>query len=243
MDTPEEDVNIKTKMASFEQELQRLLKFDNLEKPVQRHLKQVYGCLAGCMLLAAAGAYVYMAIIKFGLLTLIGSLGCMLALHMTPHNAAYLKMRLACLAGFGFFSGMSLGPALDLAVRVDPSVIPTAFLGTSVIFICFSLASLLSNERKFLYLGGFLMSGLSWMLMLGFMNIFFRSQMIFQVNLYAGLVIMCGFVLYDTQLIVEKKRRGDDDYVWHCVDLFVDFINIFRRLLIILSQKEENKKR
>ena len=25
---------------------------------------------------------------------------------------------------------------------------------------------------------------------------------------------MCGFVLYDTQLIVEKRRRGDDDYIW-----------------------------
>ena len=147
------------------------------------------------------------------------------------------------LSAFAFFSGMSLGPLLDMAVRIEPSIVPTAFLGTSVIFICFSLASLLSRDRKFLYLGGILMSALSWMLMLGLMNIFLGSRLIFQLNLYGGLVVMCGFVLYDTQLIVEKRRRGDQDFIWHCVDLFIDFINIFRRLLIILAQKEEGKKK
>ena len=35
-----------------------------------------------------------------------------------------------------------------------------------------------------------------------------------QVNLYLGLFVFCAFVLYDTQLIVEKRRRGDDDYIW-----------------------------
>ena len=48
---------------------------------------------------------------------------------------------------------------------------------------------------------------------------------------------MCGFVLYDTQLIIEKRRIGDKDFVWHSVDLFIDFVNIFRYLLIILAQK------
>lgn len=48
---------------------------------------------------------------------------------------------------------------------------------------------------------------------------------------------MSGFVLYDTQLIMEKRRAGDKDFIAHSVDLFVDFIGIFRRLLIILAQK------
>lgn len=48
---------------------------------------------------------------------------------------------------------------------------------------------------------------------------------------------MCGFVLYDTQLIVEKRRRGDRDFVAHSVDLFIDLVGIFRRIVIILSEK------
>lgn len=59
----------------------------------------------------------------------------------------------------------------------------------------------------------------------------------FQSYLYLGLALMSGFVLYDTQLIMEKRRAGDKDFIAHSVDLFVDFIGIFRRLLIILAQK------
>ena len=59
--------------------------------------------------------------------------------------------------------------------------------------------------------------------------------------------------MYDTQLIVDKFERGDRDYIWyvvpsnksmplhsyhrHSVELFIDFIAIFRRLLIILASK------
>ena len=35
----------------------------------------------------------------------------------------------------------------------------------------------------------------------------------FDITLYLGLAVMCGFVLYDTQLIIEKRRRGDTDYL------------------------------
>nr|CAD7421749.1 unnamed protein product [Timema poppensis] len=52
---------------------------------------------------------------------------------------------------------------------------------------------------------------------------------------------MCGFVLYDTQLIIEKRRNGDKDFVAHSVDLFVDLIGIFRRLVIILTQREQRR--
>ena len=58
-----------------------------------------------------------------------------------------------------------------------------------------------------------------------------------QFELYFGLLLFCGFVLFDTQLIVEKFNLGNDDFIWHSLDLFLDFVNIFRRLLIILASK------
>jgi hypothetical protein len=39
---------------------------------------------------------------------------------------------------------------------------------------------------------------------------------------------------------------GDDDFIAHSVDLFIDLVGIFRRLLVILTRKEQdsrNKKR
>lgn len=61
--------------------------------------------------------------------------------------------------------------------------------------------------------------------------------LLFQAHLYLGLILMCGFVLFDTQLIIEKRRMGNKDFVQHALELFIDFIGILRRLLIILTQK------
>lgn len=65
----------------------------------------------------------------------------------------------------------------------------------------------------------------------------YKFSIFAQTYLYLGLALMCGFVLYDTQLIIEKCRRGDRDFILHSVDLFVDLLGIFRRLVIILAQK------
>lgn len=220
-------------------------KFDHLETRVQRHLKKVYGTLAISMLTAAAGAYVHLFtnLLQAGLLTAIGSIGMMIWLAATSHTKENEMKRLGIFMGFTFLCGISLGPLLDFVITIDPSIITTALMGTSLIFISFSVAALYNTNRTFLFMGGFLLSALSWMCLLTLMNIFFQSRMIYDFNVYGGLLVFCGFVLYDTQLIVEKARSGDDDYIWQCVDLFLDFINIFRRLLIILANKEGDKKK
>lgn len=48
---------------------------------------------------------------------------------------------------------------------------------------------------------------------------------------------MAGFVLFDTQMIMEKRRAGSTDCIRHSLDLFFDLVSMFRRLLIILTQK------
>jgi FtsH-binding integral membrane protein len=196
------------------------------------------------MLAAAAGGYVHVFtnIMQAGLLTVLGSLGLLFALYMTPHQPENQGKRMAYLIGFAFLTGIGLGPVMEVVTMIDSTIVPTAFLATAVIFICFTLSALLSNQRQWIFLGGILFSGLSCLMLLSLSNLFMRSQMLFEVNLYLGFFIMCGFILYDTQLIVEKRRRGDNDYIWHCVDLFIDFVNVFRRLMIILANKENKKK-
>ncbi|CAH8443320.1 unnamed protein product [Dicrocoelium dendriticum] len=81
------------------------------------------------------------------------------------------------------------------------------------------------------------MSATSMLASFNFMNLFLRSPAIYQAELYIGFAIFCGFVVFDTQLIIEKRKSGDTDFVWHALDLFIDFIEIFRHLLIILNSK------
>ncbi|XP_033728667.1 probable Bax inhibitor 1 [Pecten maximus] len=238
-----------------------LFKFDKLENSDQAHLKRVYGCLAISMFTAFAGAYIQLytgwllagilititasigLIFQAGILTAIASIGLMFWLKSTSYSKENETKRLGIFAGFTFLSGMSLGSLLNNVNMVDPSIIVTAFLGTLVIFISFLLAALYNTNRTYLYMGGFLLSTLSCMCLARLFNIFIGSRLIWEVMLYSVLFIFCAFVLYNTQLIVEKKRKGDDDYIWHSVDLFIDFIQIFRRLLIILSNKDKKKEK
>ncbi|KAM9321689.1 bax inhibitor 1 [Gastrophryne carolinensis] len=222
-----------------------LLKFSNISTVTQQHLKQVYASFALCLLVAAAGAYVNVVFrfLQGSFMSFAGSFGMMMWLMVTPYSRENEGKRLGILAGFAFFSGIGLGPALNLCLAVNPSIIPTAFLSTAVIFTCFSLSALYAQRRTYLYLGGMLMSALSLLLLSGLVNIFIGSTVLLKVHMYIGLLVMCGFVLFDTQLIIEKCENGDKDYVWHCVDLFLDFITIFRKIMIILAMNEKDKKK
>ena len=51
--------------------------------------------------------------------------------------------------------------------------------------------------------------------------------MVFQAELYGGLLIFLGYVLFDTQVIIEKAYSGHKDHIKQALDLFVDFVAIF----------------
>ena len=97
-----------------------------------------------------------------------------------------------------------------------------------------------------MFLSGALASALSCLfcLRLGSM-LFGRSAGLYDLEIYGGLMIFAGYVLLDTQMIVERAGAGDFDEVRHALDLFVNLIQIFVRILVILmknAQKNEEKK-
>ncbi|XP_065178794.1 probable Bax inhibitor 1 [Sycon ciliatum] len=225
--------------------LSALSDFSKLSHDDRSHLKKVYTSLSLTLLAATAGSAVNVLLGMFqgAFLASIVSIGLLLALRFNPDNGKNLATRLGLLAGFGFFSGVSMGPLIAHVAAIDPSLIFTALGGTVVVFVSFSLSALYAEERSYLYLGGYLLSGLNFLLLTSLVNMFIGSIFVLEVQLYLGLAIFCAFVLYDTQLIIEKSRMGDKDYIWHSVDLFLDFIEIFRRLLIILAKDDKKKKR
>jgi len=217
-----------------------------LEAPVRSHLKNVYASLTMSVLSATAGAYVHLFtdMLRGGGLgfSLLG-FGLAMGLHFTPDNGKNRGQRLSMLLGFAFLSGLGMGPLLDMAIRIDPSIIPNALLLSTVIFSCFSGASLFAPDGQYLFLGGTLLSGLSALFWMGLANLFFQSQMIFQLHMWLSLGVFCGFVMWDTQMIILKKRRGDGDFIAHSLDLFLDFVQIVRNIIVLLMQKEDRNER
>jgi FtsH-binding integral membrane protein len=222
--------------------LRTLFDFSTLQPRVQTHLKNVYTCLLVATLCATIGVYLAMTgWLNYPRLAVFASIITTIWLFTLDLNARTQMKCFGLMSATALFTGIYLSPLINLAIVVDPQIVMTAFLLTTIIFVCFTLSALLTQRRTYLYLGGLLGTGTSIMLLLSLMNLFGRSQLIFNANLYLGLFIACGYILYDTQLIVERANAGDMNYVKHALLLFIDMVDLFVRILIILLKNAPKK--
>merc|ERR1712000_458848 len=104
-------------------------------------------------------------------------------------------------------------------------------LGTVTVFACFSASAIMAKRRSYLFLGGILSSAISLMFLLSFANIFFQSSNLYALQLYGGLMVFSGYVVFDTQLILEKAELGSRDVIGHALELFLDFMAILIRII------------
>merc|ERR1712233_14856 len=223
--------------------MEKLFTMSHLKNDTKAHLKRVYSALTLTLLAAAAGSIlaIHVPMVANPFVTLIGSIYLLFSLGSRQGTN---RERLLKMLAFGVLTGAGLRPLLNMTIRVNPSIIPTAFILSSSIFICFSLMSLMTEQRSLLYLGSMLFSWLSAMFWTNMLNYWIiQSSGLSDLTLYGGVVVMSGFVCYDTQMICARYEMGDRDFIYHSLDLFVDFISLFRKLLIILPKKEENNKR
>ncbi|XP_060207432.1 bax inhibitor 1-like [Lycium barbarum] len=223
-----------------------LKNFNQISPIVQTHLKQVYLTLCCALVASAAGAYLHILWNIGGVFTTLACLGSMGWLLLSPTYQE--QKRVALLMAAALFQGASTGPLIKMGIDFDPSIVLGAFVGCALVFGCFSAAAMVARRREYLYLGGFLSSGVSLLFWLSFASsIFGGSMALFKFELYFGLLVFVGYIVFDTQEIIEKAHLGDMDYVKHALTLFVDFADVFVRILIIMlknaSEKEEEKKK
>jgi len=218
-------------------------KFNDIGPRVRSHVVNVYMTLGATILAASLGSLAYLTYHIGGTWSALAGFALLFWLASVPQSD--VPKRTAILGGFGVLQGLSIGPLLEAVIDIDPRIVVTAFVGTVVVFACFSASALYAQRRSYLYLGGMLSSGLSLLVTLGFLNIFFRSTAAANVSLYVGLLLFSGFVIFDTQLMIERCDQGNTDYVMDALNLFLDFVSIFVRLLIILAdnKKSDNKRR
>ena len=210
-----------------------------LSPGLRGHLSQVYSALCYSLFLAGVGAYVGGA----GLLASLLGFACMIYIACTPPDskATISSFRFLAFSGFALFTGMGLNPLISLAIQVNPALIFTALFATAGIFVCFTLAALWAPKNYYLYLGGYLMGTLYVLLFLALVNVFAGARWVQSLQLGIGLLVMMGYVLYDTQVLIFRYEHGRKDYIINALSLFIDFIGIFVRILIILLRNAEKK--
>lgn len=209
-----------------------------LSRETQRHLQLVYGNLTVTTLFAAASTYLFNRgiIPEPGVIAIVLLFACLVGTMFSANTARNSLARHGGLYGFGFAQGWLAGPLVRRVAMVSPETVLMTVIATVLIFGSFTMSAFYSPRRQYMYLGGILGSAMSIMMLAGLANMFLGSSMFASVELYLGLFIFSFYVLYDTQVIVERSEGGSRDPVLHAITLFTDFAAIFIRLLIILSK-------
>ena len=179
----------------------------------------------------------------FLIVSIVATIGLLITMMSKKGNHDH-GTKFVCLLAIAAIDGASLRPLMDYAHQIDPVIIINALVYTAAIFASFTLVSFVTKRRSMLFLGGVLSSILlglsfgfffSWILGTSFISYFAYNVLM--------LVVFSFYVIYDTQLIVEKAHMGDYDYNLHALELFIDLIRIFVHIVRILIENSEKKKK
>ncbi len=151
------------------------------------------------------------------------------ALPRTANSAAGIGVVFAITGLLGFGLGPTL--AYHLALPNGPQVVMTATAGTGLIFMGLS-AYALTTRKDFSFLGGFLMAGLLVVIFAAIVGIFVQMPALQLAISSAVILLMSGFILYDTSRMVHQPNGN---YLMMTVSLYLDILNLFVSLLHILG--------
>merc|ERR1711959_255357 len=226
-----------------------VFKMNDVSDKTKTHLTKVYGQLAACTALCAAGMYLNASIlfIHGWVSGIFVAMGLMYATCQVLDVHQPEQARMNWLLAIAFFKGMVLGPAMHVIAAVEPELLVNAVVYTAIMFGSFSAISLFSKRRSYLFLGGVIstiVSSLFWF-SLGTWLFGFRAIALDSLQyLLITLLVACLYVIYDTQLIIERaEAHNDRDVPKHTMMLFVDLLDLFIKILQILMELSDKKKK
>ena len=200
-------------------------------------LRNTYWLLALSLIPTVLGAWVGVAsgvgmVFRggLGMVLFLGiAFGFMYAIEKTKNSATGVPV----LLGFTFFMGLMMSSliAMTLGFRNGPQLIMTAFGGTAGVFMVMaSLATVIKRDLS--GMGKWLMVGVVVLLVAGVINMFVASSAGMLAMSVAAIGIFSAFMLYDIKRIIDG---GETNYITATLALYLDLINVFQNLLMLLG--------
>jgi modulator of FtsH protease len=194
-------------------------------------IRNTYSLLSMTLVFSAVMAFIAMNINVSSGAALIANIAAIammwFVLPRTANSASGIPVIFAITGLFG----LGLGPMLNYYMKIDPSIVMTALGGTGVIFLGLS-GYALTTRKNFNFMGGFLMVGMFVIIGASLLNIFLNIPALFLTVNAAVIMIMSGFILYETSAII---HGGERNYIMATASLFLSILNMFTALLNILG--------
>ncbi|KAF2274431.1 bax inhibitor family protein-like protein [Westerdykella ornata] len=180
-------------------------------------------------------------------LGLVGSIGTMYGCMATDPNNYVQKYTLW--GAFNVTQAMLLSPLMFF----QPALLARAGLYTAGMMGSLAFVGATAKQEKYLYLGGPLLAGVAIVAISGLaplvLPVTAARTLAFTENiwLYGGLAVFGGFTLYDVQKVLHHARLAEQgvirkDAVNESISLELDFLNIFIRMVQILSMSQNRRK-
>jgi modulator of FtsH protease len=160
---------------------------------------------------------------------LVGTFGFVYAIEKNKNSS----LGIVFLLGFTFFMGLMLSRliAMVLGFKNGTEIVMTAFGGTAGVF--FAMASLATViKRDLSSMGKWLFVGVVVLMVASIINIFVGSSAGMLAISVLSIGIFSAFMLYDIKRIIDG---GETNYISATLALYMNAINIFQSLLILLG--------
>ena len=226
------------------------LSLRDIELEQARFMTRVYTWMAFALTITGAVAYIVAGtpslvyaivsnqLLFFGLIiaeiVLVGYLATAVA-KMSAQRATALFI------GYAVLNGLTL-PVIFLAYTLG-SIASTFFVtaGTFGIMSAYGYFT----KKDLTSMGNLLMMALIGLIIASVVNIFLKSEMLYWIATYAGILIFVGLTAYDTQKIKNMNIIGNEgteedrkEAVMGALILYLDFINLFLMLLRLFGRRK-----
>lgn len=156
-------------------------------------------------------------------------------------SARILKMsKNGAIFGFLLYSFLSGLTFSSIFLTFKMSSIIFIFLITALVFLIFALIGYFTkiNLTK---LGTILFMGLIGILIASIINIFIQSQTFDLILVIIGIIVFIGYIAYDINKVKRLEGQIDEDKlsIIGALELYLDFINLFIRLLQLFGKNKD----
>ena len=194
-----------------------------------KFISAVYGLLSISVAIAIGAAWLsatYLApwVAQNFILMIVLYIGTILGAFFLRHKK---PINMIMMFSFTFISGLFIGPV----AIIYPGPVLSAGVTTGVVFLSLTAYARIT-KKDFSFLSGLLTTGLIAIIVIMLINTFFfhSSALSFGISV-AGVLLFCGFILYDTSQIM--KRYPPEEYISATLALYLDILNLFWFLLRI----------
>ena len=193
----------------------------------------VFGGLVFALLATPLASGFYQAVFssRFGWLALLLGFGIGAGLLQSlAYNSSSKLVQYAVLFGFVALEAIIFVPVAVLGLTTG--VLGVAFLATALLFGVLTV-SVLVTKTNYNFLRGFLVAGSLAALGVVVLGIIFNLSLFGTIFTVAMILLMCGWILYDTSKIA--RSYPTDKYVAASIAIFADFVTLLWYVVRLLS--------